>query len=152
MILGEETKTITSGKKYVIMFSGSNGNFSMNHSGTTISAQAYNFSQGDTVENAYVWTITESSGKYVISTEIDGVVYYLYRTKSFTGSGYKIGLTATKSSATAWTASTSNSLGTLRLSVKSGFANYYLRYHNARLGWQASFSAAGIHLMEVMEG
>ena len=152
MILGEETKTITSGKKYVIMFSGSNGNFSMNHSGTTISAQAYNFSQGDTVENAYVWTITESSGKYVISTEIDGVVYYLYRTKSFTGSGYKIGLTATKSSATAWTASTSNSLGTLRLSVKSGFANYYLRYHNARLGWQASFSAAGIHLMEVEEG
>ena len=152
MFIGEETKTITSGKKYVIVFSGSNGNFSMNHTGTTISAQSYDLAQGDEVEDAYVWTVTETNGKYVISTEIDGVLYYLYRTRSFTGSGYKIGLTATKSSATEWTASTSNSLGTLRLSVRSGFSNYYLRYHNARLGWQASFSAAGIHLMEVVEG
>ena len=152
LVIGEETKTITSGKKYVLVFSGSNGNFSMNHSGTTISAQSYGLTQGDTVEDAYVWTVTESSGKYVLSTEIDGVVYYLYRTKTFTGSGYKLGLTTTKSSATAWTASTNNRLGTLRLYVKSGFANYYLRYHNARLGWQASFSAAGIHLIQVEEG
>ena len=152
MIIGEETKTITSGKKYVIVFSGSNGNFSMNHKGTAISAQSYALAQGDEVEDAYVWTVTENNGKYVISTEIDGEVYYLYRTRSFTGSGYKIGLTKTESSATAWNASTNNSLGTLRLSVRSGFANYYLRYHNARLGWQASFSAAGIHLIEVEEG
>lgn len=150
--LGAETKTITSGQEYVVVFTGSTGAYEMSRNGTSITAESFDLKQGDLVEESSIWTITEKNGKYIFSTEIDGVRYYLYRSKSFTGSGYKIALTTSESSATAWTVSTDNSKGTLRFYVQPGFALYYLRYYNERIGWQASLSAAGVHLYQVVNG
>ena len=152
MVLGEEAKTITSGEQYIVTFTGSTGAFSLSLNNKSVVAEAFTLNKGDPVDDVCVWTIEKQGNKYVFSTDIDGETYYLYKTASFSGSGYKLSLVTTESKATAWSMSNDSSTGSMRFYVHPGFAYYYLRYYNARLGWQAAFSAAGVHLFPVVAG
>ena len=152
MVLGEEAKTITSGEQYIVTFTGSTGAFSLSLNNKSVAAEAFTLNKGDPVDDVCVWTIEKQGNKYVFSTDIDGVTYYLYKTASFSGSGYKLSLVTTESKATAWSMSNDSATGSMRFYVHPGFAYYYLRYYNARLGWQAAFSAAGVHLFPVVAG
>lgn len=152
MVLGEEAKTITSGEQYIVTFTGSTGAFSLSLNNKSVAAEAFTLNKGDPVDDICVWTIEKQGNKYVFSTDIDGVTYYLYKTASFSGSGYKLSLVTTESKATAWSMSNDSTTGSMRFYVHPGFAYYYLRYYNAKLGWQAAFSAAGVHLFPVVAG
>lgn len=148
--LGSEVKSLTSGKKYAIVFYSTSGNFSLNHRNTTPTASQFAYSKGDVVDEGYVWTIIEENGKYLISTQVDGETYYLYKTNQYYGCGYKLTLTADKDTATAWTLSR-NSAGNLTLSVKVGSRNWYLRYFSTFFGWTTSFNSSGLHIFEIEE-
>ncbi len=148
--LGSEVKSLTSGKKYAIVFYSTSGDFSLNHRNTTPTASQFTYSKGDVVDEGYVWTIIEENGKYLISTQVDGETYYLYKTNQYYGCGYKLTLTADKDTATAWTLSR-NSAGNLTLSVKVGSRNWYLRYFSTFFGWTTSFNSSGLHIFEIEE-
>ena len=149
-VLGEDTKELVSGKRYVIAFHSTVGKYVLGQKdANTIEAQNMALEQGDEVDSALIWTLTEQDGGYVLSTEIDGKTRYLYRTKTFTGSGYRVGLCDTP---TVWTVTNQNSSASLRFYTRASYGStYYLRYYNERIGWQASVLAAGIHLYEVDE-
>lgn len=145
--LGEMTLNIESGKKYAITFSGSSGTYLMIHDGQTIDAQSMNVSTGDEVEDSLVWTITETEGKYQISTELDGETYYLYRTNTVTASGYLIALGTEPFS---WDLNTEQ--GDIRFYVKSNTGkNHFLRYYNSKLKWISSTASAWLGLYEIEE-
>lgn len=144
-LLGETTLHIESGKKYVISFSGSSGEYLLTRNGKKIEAQAMDLSEGETVSPDLVWTITEAAGKFQISAEIDGQRYYIYRTNSVTSTGYKIGI---RTEPFLWTLK--DDLGDIRFYVKSNTGkNHYLRYYNSKLKWISSTKSAGLTIYEV---
>ena len=148
-VLGEETRTIVPGEQYVVVFTSSAGNYNLDRSGTNITPGTFALKQGDTLDNVCKWKIEKAGNKYVFSTDIDGETYYLFKNSVFTGSGYQLGLTTSQDKASQWSMSYQSSTGSLRFYVQPGFACYYLRYYNARIGWQAALSAAGVHLYTV---
>lgn len=145
--LGGTTLSIESGKKYAITFSGSSGTYLMVHDGRLIDAQAMNVSEGDAVEDALVWTLTEADGGYQISADIDGQTYYVYRTNIVTSTGYKVGL---RTEPFTWTLQTEK--GDIRFYVRSNTGkNHFLRYYNSKLKWMSSTKTAWLGLYEIDE-
>lgn len=145
--LGETTLSIESGKKYAITFSGSSGTYLMIHDGKMIDAQAMNVSEGDSVEDSLVWTITEADNGYQISAEIDEKTYYVYCTNTVVSTGYKIGL---RTEPYSWSLNTDQ--GDIRFYEKSNIGkNYYLRYYNSKLEWMSSTKSAWLGLHEIEE-
>ena len=148
-ILGEKVTQIESGKQYAVVFQGTTGNFSMRREGLTIQAEKFTTAVGEELDEELIWTVTQDGNGYTITTEINGQTYYLYRTTSYTGVGYCVGLQTEKF---VWDMTYQNSKQSFRFYTKapSGTA-YYLRYYSARQGWQASYTAAGVKLYEVNE-
>ena len=150
-VFGNETRVIESGKKYVLAFSGTTGIFSMDRAADkTIVANRLTAAKGDELAATQYWTLTETEDGYTISTEIDGEVYYLYRTSSFNGYGYKVAIRTDEPFI--WKVDTSSSASSVRFYSGTTYGSkHYLRYYNAKLGWIASTRAAGIKLYEVVE-
>lgn len=146
-ILGAATTEITSGQKYALVFSGTTGKFAMKiDENLKIVAESFDTAEGEVVEDSQIWTITEESGGYSIATEIDGTTYYLCRTKSFTGVGYKLGLQETSF---VWQTKVDTSKNSVRFYTKSYGRSYYLRYYNAKAGWIATVVGAGLKVYEI---
>lgn len=148
-VLGEKVNRITSGSKYVVAFSGSTGVFGMaRDSSGKIVPTKLDVSSGSAVDDTLIWTLTEQSGGYTISTEIDGKTKYLGRTSSFTGYGYKVAL---QDSSFVWSVNQGTSSGVRFYKKASFWTTYYLRYYNASQGWIASSRSAYLNLYQVNE-
>lgn len=146
LTLGNEVNTITSGNKYVFALKSTSGVFAM-EAGTnnSISTLKISTNLGTEISSDLVWTVNEIDGKYTISTEIDGKTYYVARTKSFTGYGYK---TTLQENEYYWYMTKYNN--GFRFYDKLFYnTKYYLRYYNARQGWIATTKAATLTLFEV---
>lgn len=145
-----ETETIQSGKKYLVDFPATSGNFLL----IPFPERKYTYEVPENQNKfsaEYVWEITESDGKYVFSVTVDDKKMYLYRTSKFVNSGYDIGLTDDLESATFWDAQRISSTNKFRISHKKYRATYYLRYYNATRGWIASSTAGSLSLYRTLE-
>ena len=146
--LGAATTAPVSGNRYVLAFSGTTGVFAMtkNDSGA-IAAAKMTLSTGDEVAENMIWTIEQVDGGYTISTEIDGQKMYLYRTKTFTGYGYRVAL---RDTAFVWKMKVDTSNNSVRFYDQASYGStFYLRYYNARQGWIATTRAAGVKVYAV---
>lgn len=145
--LGSRVTEIESGNQYALVFQGTTGNFSMRREGLTIQPEKFTTEIGEEVDEELIWTVTKCDNGYTITTQIDGQTYYLYRTTSYTGGGYSVGL---QTSEFVWSMTFYNSTQSFRFYTKAlSGTKYYLRYYNDRQGWQASIIAAGVKLYEV---
>lgn len=145
--LGNMVTEITSGNRYAIVFQSTIGNYSLRRSGLSVEPEKLTASAGDTLDAELIWTITQTEGGYYITTQIDGETYYLYRTKTFTGSGYRVAL---QKEAFVWRMSFNSTMQSFRFYDKTSYgSSYYLRFYNTRVGWQATTVAAGVKLYEV---
>ena len=146
LTLGNEVNTITSGNKYVLALKSTSGVFAMGAGdNNSIDSLKISTNLGTEISSELVWTVNEANGKYTISTEIDGKTYYVARTKSFTGYGYK---TTLQEDEYYWYMTEYNN--GFRFYDKLFYnTKYYLRYYNARQGWIATTRAATLTLFEV---
>lgn len=144
--LGGEASSIISGNKYVFALKSTSGVFAMQTgSNNGIASTKIGTTVGTEISDNLVWTVTETNGKYTISTEIDDETYYVARTKSFTGYGYKITLQKEEYH---WYMTKYNN--GFRFYDKTYLGSkYYLRYYNARQGWIATTKAATLTLFDV---
>lgn len=150
-ILGAETRTIENGKKYMMAFSGTTGVFAMERTADKeIRAKKKTVVLGEALSETQYWTLTEVENGYTISTEIDGEIYYLYRTNIYLGCGYRISLRTEQPFV--WKIDTKSSTTSIRFYVDTSYGSkYYLRYYNAKYGFIATSKAAGLRLYEVVE-
>lgn len=145
-----ETETIQSGKKYLVDFPATSGNFLL----IPFPERKYTYEVPENQNKfsaEYAWEITESDGKYVFSVTVDDKKMYLYRTSKFVNSGYNIGLTDDLESATFWDAQRISSTNRFRISHTKYRDTYYLRYYNANRGWIASSTAGTLALYRTLE-
>lgn len=131
MTLGNPTLEITSGNSYALVFQSSVGSYTLAHDDNTLSSISFKKETGDEVDENLVWTVSETDGGYTISTESNGQIMYLARTKSFVGYGYKIAL---QNDPFVWNMSVDTTKGSIRFYTQIVKSNYYLRYYNARMG------------------
>lgn len=132
-----ETETIQSGKKYLVNFPSTVGNFLL----VPFSERKYTYEVPENQNKfgaEYAWEITESDGEYVFSATVDGKKMYLYRTSKLTNGGYKIDLTEDLNSATFWKVQWISSKNRFKITTKVVRDNYCLRYYNAKSGWIAA--------------
>ncbi len=148
-VLGTEAKSINSGSNYMIAFRGTTGNFALGlNSNNMAQAVQTDLIEGMRVDDDLIWNFTAYNGGYLISTQVNRETYYLGRTTTYTGYGYKVGL---QTEPCVWYTSTNNSTGSTYLYTRVGFwgSKYYLRYYNASQGWIATTRSAGVRLYQV---
>lgn len=150
-VLGMETRVIEDGKKYMMAFSGTTGVFAMERTADKqITAKKKTVVLGDALSENQYWTLTKVENGYTISTEIDGEIYYLYRTNSYLGYGYRVSLRTNQPFV--WKIDTKSSSTSIRFYVDTSYGSkYYLRYYNAKYGFIATSKAGGLRLYQVVE-
>lgn len=150
-VLGEETRVIEDGKRYMMAFSGTTGIFAMERTDDKqITAKKKTVVLGDAVSEEQYWTLTKVENGYTISTEIDGEIYYLYRTNGYLGCGYRVSLRTDQPFV--WKVDTKSSSTSIRFYVDTSYGSkYYLRYYNAKYGFIATSKAGGLRLYQVVE-
>ena len=149
LLLGEVTTQLEDGKKYVIAFSGTTGIFALEKNDSKeIVANKFKLTEGDEVNANQYWTLTKMDDGIIISSEIDGKVYYLYRTNTYVGYGYKVSVR--EDEPYVWKTVISNNK--LRIYSQTAYGRkHYLRYYNSRVGWIASTGTAGVSVYQVNE-
>lgn len=145
--LGDKVTQIQSGKQYAIVFQGTTGSFAMRRDGLAVEPEKVTTTAGQTVDENLIWNVAECDGGYTIATQVDGTIYYLRRSGTFTGFGYRLTLSTTPF---VWRMTFDTQKGSFRFFDKTSFGpTYYLRYYNARQGWLGTATAGGVKLYEV---
>lgn len=145
-----ETETIQSGKKYLVNFPSTVGNFLL----VPFLGLKYTYEVPENQNKfsaEYAWEITESDGKYVFSATVDGKKMYLYRTRNITNGGYKIDLTEDLDAVTLWDVKRVDSTSRLKITTKIGSSTYYLRHYTAITGWIVSVRSGSLQLYRTLE-
>lgn len=150
MTLGKCATSITSGRKYAIVYPTALTAYSIAHSdsGSLATAKINDLTEGAEVDPSVAWIVTQEDNGYTLSTVINGETMYLVRTKTFSGNGYKIALQAEPA---VWTTKTNPANNTFYLYSKVGGSQYSLRYYNARQGWIVCSKIAPVRLYEINE-
>lgn len=143
---GDPVSKLESGKKYGIVYHGTNGSYSLKHDSSKVSNTP--FSVTDTVDDSLVWTVSEVKGGYTISADVNGKTKYLARSKTLTNSGYTLVM---QDSPFTWTTKIDAASKTVNFYTKIISRNYYLRYYTDKTGFIVSTQAAGVRLYEVNE-
>lgn len=145
--LGDKVTQIQSGKQYAIVFQGTTGSFAMRRDDLAVEPEKVTTTAGQTVDENLIWTVAECDGGYTIATQVDGTTYYLRRSGTFTGFGYRLTLSTTPF---VWRMTFDTQKGSFRFFDKTSFGpTYYLRYYNARQGWLGTATAGGVKLYTV---
>lgn len=144
LVLGNSVTTITSGKKYGIVYESTSGDFVLTHENGAVKNSAMVTAAGTKVTEEAVWKVDAVNVGYTISTTVDGKTKYLGRTKTLVNSGYKVAL---QDSEFVWSAKVNGS--SIRFTTKIVGKTYYLRYYTKSTGFIVSTQAAGVTLYEL---